>query len=63
VAFPKSQQSLSLSAWVSAWSHSTAITLLDGVLKKRIILIFLIFRSLAQRYIKSLVQRKKRNKK
>jgi len=43
VASPKSQQSLSMSAWESTWSHSTAITLLDGVLKKRIILIFTIY--------------------
>ena len=31
---------VTIGAWVSSWSHSTAITLLDGVLKKRIILLF-----------------------
>ena len=44
-ALPYSQHSSSVSCGVSRWSASVAIMLLDGVLKKRIILFYFVFKS------------------
>ena len=46
MASPKSQQSLLLSFALSSWLLSTAITLLEGVLKKRIMCVYTILFSL-----------------